>query len=299
MTATNESIVSEASFRERLDRLRASYPNHDDLIRELERFVCTAPDDGILRINPIQYAADHGRDEAQIVDLFLHARKAGLLIMEWHYVCRGCGTIIESLHTLNAAGEHVVCKTCLVNRDTDLSDFVEIAFTVSKAVRTSRFHDPSTLSAKELFIDYNISASALARDGTKARDFYWRHSVFLAYVEPGETRAFQANLEPGFFSLRYGPEFMVDPSSDHRVERVDTTQREGRPGEKMQTVAPRTCCPRCSARRGPSASKALSARSPFTHCGAGRRPVHHQLAALEYGLAPLAPRAMPFGLVLG
>jgi hypothetical protein len=104
-----------------------------------------APDDQIVRINPIQYAADHGRDEAQVIDLFLNARKAGLLTMEWLYVCRGCGRIIESFHTLNAAGEHSFCKTCLVKRDADLSDFVEIAFTVSKAVRTSRFHDPTYL----------------------------------------------------------------------------------------------------------------------------------------------------------
>ena len=71
--------------------------------------------------------------------------KAGLLTMEWHYVCRVCGSIIESFQTLNAAGEHSFCKTCLVNRDADLSDFVEIGFSASKAVRASRFHDPETL----------------------------------------------------------------------------------------------------------------------------------------------------------
>lgn len=230
--------VSEPCLQERLHRLRASYANHDDLVRELERFVRKAPDDQIVRINPIQYAADHRRDEAQVIDLILHARKAGLLTMEWLYVCRGCGRIIESFHTLNAAGEHSFCKTCLVNRDADLSDFVEIGFTVSKAVRTSRFHDPETLSAKEFSFDYNISAGAVARDGTKARDFYWRHNVFVTYVEPGETRTFQVNLVPGFFGLQHGPEFIVDPSSDNRVERIDITHRDGRPGEKVQTVAP-------------------------------------------------------------
>jgi adenylate/guanylate cyclase family protein len=126
----------------------------------------------------------------------------------------------------------------MVNRDTDLSDFVEIGFTVSKAVRTSRFHDPENLSAKERYVDYNISASAIARDGTKARDFYWRHHVFCTYVEPGESRTFQVNLEPGFFSLRYGPEFIVDPSSDNRVERIGITHLDGRPAEPTQTVGP-------------------------------------------------------------
>ncbi len=230
--------VSEACFQERLDILRTSYTNHDDLVRELGEFVRNAPDDQIVRINPIQYAAEHRRDEAQVIDLFLHARKAGLLTMEWHYVCRGCGSIIESFHTLNAAGEHSFCKTCLVNRDADLSDFVEIGFTVSKAVRTSRFHDPETLSAKEFGIDYNIAASAEARDGTKARDFYRRHNVFISYVEPGETKTFKVSLEPGFFSLHYGPELIVDASSQNRVERIDITQRDGRPAEKRQTVAP-------------------------------------------------------------
>jgi hypothetical protein len=145
-------IVSESRFRASFARLRTSYASHEDLVSELERFVRTAPDDQIVRINPIQYAADHGREEAQVIDLFLHARKAGLLIMEWHYVCRGCGMIIESLDMLNAAGDHSFCKTCRVTRDTDLSDFVEIGFTVSKAVRKSRFHDPEALSAKEFVL---------------------------------------------------------------------------------------------------------------------------------------------------
>jgi class 3 adenylate cyclase len=230
--------VSEPLFRERLDRLRASYAKHDDFVRELEGFVRTAPDDQIVRINPIQYAADHGRDEAQIIDLFLHARKAGLLTMEWHYVCRGCGQIIASFDTLNAANQHSFCKTCLTSRDTDLSDFVEIAFTVSKAVRKSRFHDPEVLSAKEFYIDYNIPASALARDGTKARDFYWRHKAFCTYVEPDETRTFEINLKPGFFVFQHGPELVVNPSLDNRVERIDIVHRDGRPAEPMQKVAP-------------------------------------------------------------
>jgi Family of unknown function (DUF5939) len=232
------SIVREQRFRESLDRLRASYANYDDLVRELERFVRTAPDDRIVRINPIQYAVDHGRDDAQIVDLFLHARKASLVAMEWYYVCRGCGQIIASFDTLNAANEHSFCKTCLKNRDTDLSDFVEIGFTVSKAVRKSRFHDPETLSAREFYIDYNISAGALARDGTNARDFYWRHKVFCTYVELNETRTFEINLEPGFLAFQYGPELVVDPSSDNRVEQIDITHRDGRPAEPMQIVAP-------------------------------------------------------------
>ena len=158
--------------------------------------------------------------------------------MEWHCSCRGCGGIVESLHTLNAAGGHYFCGTCLADSYTDLSEFVEIGFTVSKALRASRFHDPEGLGAKERFIDYNISASAIARDCTNTRDFYWRHALFCSCVEPGETKTFDVTLEPGLFLLRYGPEYIVEPASEHRVERIDITHRDGRAAEKMRTVAP-------------------------------------------------------------
>jgi hypothetical protein len=46
--------VSEPRFQERLDRLRATYPSHEHLIRELENFVRSAADDEIVRINPIR-----------------------------------------------------------------------------------------------------------------------------------------------------------------------------------------------------------------------------------------------------
>ena len=58
---------------------------------------------------------------------------------------------MRTIHVLNAAGEHAFCNTCLVNRDADLSDFVEVGFTISQAAGTSRFHDPESLSAKGTF----------------------------------------------------------------------------------------------------------------------------------------------------
>ena len=88
--------------------------------------------------------------------------------------------------------------------------------------------------------NYNLSAGALARDGTKVRDFWWRHKVFCAYVEPGENRTFEINLEPGFFVFQYGPELIVTASSDNRVERIDITHHDSRPAEPMRKVVPRS-----------------------------------------------------------
>ena len=233
--ATN---IDEAVLDARLAALSADYDGHRELIKELGRFVRTAPDDQVIRINPIRYASDHGRDDGDVLDLFLHARKAGLVLMEWLYVCRVCGMVVESFHALNAAGEHFFCKTCIADRDADLSDYVEVGFTVSRAVRQSRFHDPVALPVDDFLLKYSTSSSALARDGTRLRDFYSRHKLFAAYVEPGETRTFELNLEPGFLGMSPGPEMLVDPSSEHLGETLDFTHRNDRPPAAMIVTAP-------------------------------------------------------------
>jgi class 3 adenylate cyclase len=88
-----------------------------------------------------------------------------------------------------------------------------------------------------LFV-YGTSANALVGDGTSLRDFYGRHCIFVTYVEPGETKAFRLNLEPGFVGLTHGPEMSVDPASTNRLERMDFVHRDGRPAEKTIVVAP-------------------------------------------------------------
>ena len=93
-------------------------------------FVRTAPDDAVVRINPMRFAGEHRFAAAAVVDLFLHARKLGLFTMEWQYVCPGCGQIIERLSSLAQASAHAFCQVCSTVCDADLSDFVEVTFSV-------------------------------------------------------------------------------------------------------------------------------------------------------------------------
>jgi hypothetical protein len=84
-----------------------------------------------------------------VVELFLHARKLGLLTMEWQYVCPGCGEIVERLASLTSATAHYFCQICNADRDADLSDFIEVTFSISPEVRRSRYHDPWSLTPEE------------------------------------------------------------------------------------------------------------------------------------------------------
>ncbi len=51
--------------------------------------------------------------------------------MEWQYVCPGCGEVVERLTSLTSASSHFFCQICSSERDADLSDHVEVTFTIN------------------------------------------------------------------------------------------------------------------------------------------------------------------------
>ena len=172
-----------------------------------------------MRINPIRFAGEHGCDEAAVIELFLHARRIGLLRMEWHYVCPGCGDIVESFQSLTSATAHYFCQTCSADRDAELSDFVEVTFSISKEIRESAYHDPWSLSPEDYFFSYRFTGNGVLGDGTRIRDHLRSGAAVCAFLEPRETRTFDCIADPGFLYITNGPALTV---SD---ERTNETQR--------------------------------------------------------------------------
>ena len=148
----------------------AAVPGDRDLLAAFDDFVRSASDDELVRINPVRFAERHGFSSASVVELFLHARKLGLLTMEWQYVCPGCGEIVERLASLTSATAHYFCQVCSADRDADLSDFIEVTFSVSPELRRSRYHDPWSLDPEEHFFGYRFTQSGVLEDGTPIRD---------------------------------------------------------------------------------------------------------------------------------
>jgi hypothetical protein len=146
---------------------------------------------------------------AVVVEVFLHARKLGLVTMEWQYVCPGCGEIVERLASLTSATAHYYCQVCSADRDADLSDFVEVTFSVSPDVRGSRYHDPWSLTPEEHFFCYRFAQSAAVDDGSPLRDHLRACAVACAYVEAGATETFLVTAEPGHLWFTNGPALTV------------------------------------------------------------------------------------------
>ncbi len=210
--AVNEELLSG-----KLDQLeRAADP---ELVESLGAFVRSAADDAIVRINPVRYGQEHGLDTPAVVELFLHARKAGLLTMEWQYICPGCGEIVERLASLTSATAHFFCEICSVQRDAELSDFIEIVFSVAPEVRRSRYHDPLGLDPEEYFYRYRFTQSGVVDDGTPIREYLRDRALVTTYVGPGETETFALTADPRYLWLTNGPALIVGDA------RTDVTRR--------------------------------------------------------------------------
>jgi class 3 adenylate cyclase len=202
--------VNEPLLAERVQRLAGAVPGQADLLERFEDFVRTASEDQLVRINPVRFATERGLKSAAVVELFLHARKQGLLTMEWQYVCPGCGEIVERLPSLTSASAHYFCEVCSADRDADLSDFIEITFSIAPDIRRTRYHDPWSLDPEEHFFDHKFSQSAVVDDGSPLKDHLRQTAAACRYVQPGVTETFKVDAEPGFVWLTNGPALIVD-----------------------------------------------------------------------------------------
>ena len=212
--------VDERLLSARLGELANRLPERFAEAAALAVLIRSGRDQDVVRINPIRFAGEHELDEEAVVELFLHARKVGLLRMEWQYVCPGCGDIIESFQSLTSATAHYFCQICTADRDADLSDFVEITFSVVKDVRESSYHDPWSLSPNDYFFGYRFTANGFMSDGTPIREHLRDRVAASAFVEPGETRAFEFSAEPGFLYFTNGPALTVTDEHSEETQHV-------------------------------------------------------------------------------
>ena len=86
----------------RLDVLREANLFPPGLIDRFGRWIATAPDEKVYRINPLAWAREMEADEPLVVDLFLHATRAGIVDMVWSVLCTQCGMLVTTPGGLRA-----------------------------------------------------------------------------------------------------------------------------------------------------------------------------------------------------
>jgi len=193
MKATNEALLDT-----KLGELEVAASWSPRTISKLENFIRTGGDESLFKISPIQFGIEKSIPETEAIDLFLHGTKAGLFNMEWHLLCPGCGDIIESLATLKSVSTEYHCSLCQYDYSTTLDDYIEVSFSVSPEIRTTKFHDLSSLTPQEYFYQCVLSGRSAYPDGLSPRDMHKHRQKSLSYLDPGERKLLEMELAQGF-----------------------------------------------------------------------------------------------------
>jgi class 3 adenylate cyclase len=133
----------------RLEALKATI--EPKVFAVIEKLILEAPDLLLHRINALEVADEHGLDDRQTIDGFLHASKIGLFDMSWNLLCPGCGGVLDATGSMKSlTSDHYNCRLCAGSYEPNLDERVEVSFTLSPSVRKISAHNPDSLD----FYDY-------------------------------------------------------------------------------------------------------------------------------------------------
>ena len=146
----------------------------------------------LLRINPLRFAAQHGFDAQETVDICIRGAKIGLFDFAWNMLCPSCGAVLRSYGTVNDITEGFHCALCDVDVRTCLDDQIEVAFNISSRVENldiDPYRDP------ESYFRYFFSPNFRRSDALAA---YVDEAVYAtALIAPDDSARISFSAEPG------------------------------------------------------------------------------------------------------
>lgn len=104
-------------------------------VERLARYVAEAPAPALARLRPRALAEWMAVDEEPLIDVCLHAVRAGLLSLYWDLMCPVCRVPSDIAETLAQVADHGHCKVCDLDFDLDFAGSLELVFRAHPAVR--------------------------------------------------------------------------------------------------------------------------------------------------------------------
>jgi class 3 adenylate cyclase len=195
------SPVNESLLSQRLGALGSARSWAPNVLPELERFIRTADDYDLFRVNPIQYGGGVALSEADAIELFVHAAKVGLFEMDWLLICAYCPQVAGSFRELDQVHPRFQCAFCNAINDVALDDYIQVTFTVSSGVRDIIFRHPEMLSVEDFYLRYNFSKGFIAPHGMTHQQLVAALSRGFADIEAHEHRSFDFEVTAGRFEV--------------------------------------------------------------------------------------------------
>jgi class 3 adenylate cyclase len=166
----------------RLDKLAQTLTSHgldEKLVRQLVDWIGSATDEELERIRVRERARVWSLDEDELLRVFLHATRTGLLDLSWDVICPHCRGVRDASGQLSSLPTSGQCDACGIAFGTDSPDAVEITFHAHPSIRP---------------IERGIYCSA--------EPVHKPHIHAQQTVQPGERTAITLPVRPGKYRMR-------------------------------------------------------------------------------------------------
>lgn len=150
-----------------------------ELVGELLEFVRRADDLQLMRLRPYALADRWTAPRRRVLDLCLHAVRAGLLDFRWDMLCPSCRGAKGVSETLSGVRKKVHCDSCNIDFEVNFERSVELTFRPNPSVR------------KIELVEFCVGGPRVTP-----------HIAAQQVLAPGEKRELDLALEPGAYRIR-------------------------------------------------------------------------------------------------
>lgn len=219
--------MNQNSLPTLLETIRSVREWSPGVVEQLETIIGNEDDYPLFRINPYTFAATASFDEEEVLELFLHAVKSGLLVMEWLLICPRCGDPVNNFKKLMHVHNRYHCEFCRRDYETNLDDSILVCFTIHPDIRKIRFHNPSSLTIEDYQYKYHFSREGrIPGTHESIMNFFKRRERFLGFLEPGERIDREIVAEKGYLEgndLLHHADFLIEvtdaiPSNPEKIQ---------------------------------------------------------------------------------
>jgi class 3 adenylate cyclase len=173
----NNPMINESILQQKIHSL-SQYPILDKKsVKKFGEILKTLDDWSLFRINPRRFAKQHGFNNNESIDIFVHGAKIGLFDLSYHFLCSACHGILHNHHSLaELENNSFHCAICDIDINTSPDDLVEVSFTIQPSVKQLNINPFSTL---ENYSRYYFSANYQDSEQVKA---FFKENVIKGFI---------------------------------------------------------------------------------------------------------------------
>lgn len=184
--------INKPIFEQKISSLKAFNIFDNNLIDKFSDIISKSSDWDLIRINPVNFADRNNIGWKDALDLFIYGAKIGLFDFEWNLLCPACAGVVSSYNNIGEVSkETYYCELCDLELTLDLSEYVEVAFTLDPGVAVLNV-DP--YKNREEYFKYHFSDNF--ESIPELEEYIVKHEVGFKIVSPNEDNKFTFTAKP-------------------------------------------------------------------------------------------------------